>query len=1135
MLVQILPLERVRRHATRVNLLAFFASCVFVPAFSSASLAQTPAPEDSLVDGFKMPPPAARPQVWWHWMSGNIDLEGAKLDLAWMKRIGIGGVHTFTGGGLQEPHVIQPPVQFMDDKWQATFAETVLLARSYGMEVTIAGSPGWSETGGPWVKPEDGMKKYVWSETQITGGTPQVLKLPAPPIAIGPFLGVSATRRGAGAVELTEPLYRDALVVAFPTPPADLDAPVPVYSTATGPLDLSAIATNDLAQNVPIPVHDGQSATISATFPQAVTISTFVLGLSQPDSARVSIEASDDGAQFRTVLNGTADDSEHPAAQTTYAFAPTRAKIFRVTLTLPNAKVPLPGLPAALSKGVPPPQVFSVTKFALLRGAHVNRFESKAGFQSTVRDAVETPPAMADAVIATGSVIDLTSKMRPDGSLDWIAPKGRWTVMRFGWSLTGQTNGPAEPKDTGLEVDKLDAVAVRNYIDHYLKMHRQAVGGDLGPASVSSLLTDSWEAGVQNWSPALLAEFKTRRAYDPLPYLPVLAGHVVDSASASDRFLWDFRRTLKEVLADSHYGTLADASHRNGMSYYTEAQGDTPRAIGDGFTMKSRADIPTAEFWYRPFATAPGQPSLQADLKEAASAAHLYGRPLAASESLTVAAGEDPWSFSPALLKPVVDEIFALGINRILLHESHHQPLVDRAPGLSMWFFGQFFNRNETWAEDAGPWIDYLARTSFLLQRGRYAADIAVFYGEDKTLTEQYEQKYDPGVPEGYGFDFVNPEALLNLISVGQDRLSTPSGMNYRLLYIPSNVTRFTLPTIRKLRELVLKGAVLVAKRPVGGLGVMSSNPEVLAVATELWGSESSPAGVRHVGAGRIYGDGDLNDAISRENIRPDVDLRNSATGTGFMSIHRIDNDVDIYFISNRRSAEQTATATFRVSSKIPDIWHAEDGRVEPVSYSASKEGVRVSLHFDSQEALFVVFRKPTTQPEWSKVAKKAGVLSTLTGSWKISFQKDRGAPPAPLETAALSDWSVSSNPGVKYFSGSAVYSKSFTVPRRWMKASRHFLIDLGTVHELAVVSLDGRPLTTLWHAPYKVDITRAVTPGSHRLEVKVINLWVNRLIGDKQPGATPVAFAPQSPYRSDSALLPSGLLGPVQILSEDE
>ena len=1065
-------------------------------------------------------------------MSGNVNLDGAKLDLAWMQRIGIGGVHTFTGGGLGEPHVVDPPVDFLGAQWRVTFQATTHLARAAGMEVTIAGSPGWSETGGIWVAPEDAMKKYVWSETRVTGGKQLDLILAQPPAATGPFLGVRRNSNPPPA-ELHADLYRDTLVVAFPTPAAELFDAAPKFSTRTGPIDLSSLRAGDLAASVALPIPEGESdAYLDAAFERPTTVAALVLGLGKV--ADLEIQAGDDPANLRSLLKARADPSESPAPQQTYSFSPTRAKIFRIILTRPLPKPRFPDLPARLSKPPVPPSAFVLTRLELCGGARISRFESKSGFQASI-DAQAPPTAMADrdGVIPAGGVIDLTDKLEAEGRLRWTAPPGRWTIVRLGWSLTGQTNGPAQARDTGLEVDKLDPVLVRAYLEHYLDIYRDAMQAPLGAGSVQNLLTDSWEAGVQNWTPTLLAQFKRRRGYDPLPYIPTLIGRVVVDSATSERFLWDFHRTLEEALADNHYGVIAQVLHERGMSYYTEAQGDTPRAIGDGLAIKSRADIPTAEYWYRAFATAPGQPSLKADLREAASAAHFYGKPLAAAESLTVAAGSDPWAYSPAMLKPVIDEIFASGINRILLHESHHQPLLHEAPGLTLGFFGQFFNRNDTWAEHAGAWIQYLSRSSYLLQQGSYVADIAYFYGEERNLTEIYLDRFAHDVPDGYGYDYLNAEALLSLTPLSAGAVAAPSGMRYRVLFVPTAVRRYSLPVLRKLRDLVAGGAVLVAARPQGGLGLQASDAEVRTLVDEVWGPAGAATGPRALGRGRIYAHSDLPGALEAEAVSPDVAVKEPcAEECGLMSLHRHTPDADIYFLSNRENTARTMRIAFRVKNLVPELWRAESGDAQQVAYHLTPQGVEVQLRFEAHDAFFVVFRGVARHSREAAAQPARDVLMDIPGPWQVRFQSGRGAPERTT-FAHLQDLSTCEDAGIRFFSGTASYGTTISLPVRPKESGRSLALDLGVVRELAVVFLDGRLLGTVWHAPYTINLPPGLKPGAHALEIRVDNLWVNRLVGDKQPGATAVAFAPQSPYTASSPLMPSGLIGPVRILRE--
>jgi hypothetical protein len=994
--------------------------------------------------------------------------------------------------------------------------------------VGIAGSPGWSQTGGTWVAPADAMKKYVWSETTVEGGRRFEGALRPPPTATGPFQGRAVPSAARGAP--TE-FYRDAVVIAFPTPAAERSPAPPSYQTSAGALDLSPFAAADLAKTVSLPLAEGQrSAWIQATYPAPVRLSAVTLAV--PAGAQVELLASDDGATFRSVVRGVlkaGGNVDHPSPQQTLAFAPTSGRVFRLVLSAAPPPPPLPGRPPARGPPPPPPKAFVVAALTFHQGARLHRFEAKAGFEPSIAtEDADSPAAPPDAVIPRGQVLDLTSRLRPDGRLEWTPPPGAWTVLRFGWTLTGHANGPAEPEATGLEVDKLDPAAVRRYLAGYLALYEQALGGKLAAAGVRTLLTDSWEAGFQNWTPALLAEFRRRRGYDPLPYAPVLTGRVVVDADTSERFLWDFRLTLKELLADAHQAVIAQTLHAQGLSYYSEAQGDTPRALADGMTLKARSDIPTAEYWYRPFATAPGQPPLKADLEEAASAAHVYGKSLVAAEALTVAAGTDPWAFSPAMLKPVADEIFARGVNRILLHESHLQPLADAKPGLAMFIFGQYFNRNDTWAEEAGAWTDYLARTSFMLQQGHDVADVAYVYGEDRNLTELFLARFNTDVPTGYRYDYINREALLTRLRVDHGRIVATGGATYRILFLADSASHLTLPALRRIRELVAAGAVVAGTRPVGTLGLGGDEAEARRIIDEVWGTQAPPAG-RAFGRGRVYAT--LADALAAEHVAPDFAFAGAGPDAQLLALHRRTDQADIYFVSNQRDRPETVQATFRVTGKAPELWRAETAGAVALSY-AQDGGVSttVPLALGPHEAVFVVFRRPATAPAWQAPRRVEQRLAPLDGPWRVRFEPKRGAP-AAAEFERLISWPDSVDPGIRYFSGAATYERRLDIEPRWLAAGQRVVIDLGEVRDLAVVSVNGERVATAWHAPYRVDITQALRPGANRLEVKVVNLWPNRLIGDKQRGATPVAFAPQSPYAADSPLRPSGLLGPVTLL----
>lgn len=1093
-------------------------------AHQSMAQAVEEAAGTTLEDRFREPPNAARPRVWWHWIGGNVDAAGAKLDVEWMKRIGIGGFHAFSGElTLKAPQVVERK-PFMSAGWKSALRDAIATARPTEMEIGIAGSPGWSHTGGPWVDPEDGMKKYVWSETQVQGGPPFTGVLTAPPRVTGPFQALPLEERNRSGRPLPQ-LYQDSMVIAFPTPDTEVAASTPTI-TASHPVDLARLTSPDPG-NAVLP----SNAWIQAMYDNPVTLMAVALGL--PAGGTVAVEASDDGAVFRPILTtgiDTPKDLAHPLQRQTIAIPATRARIFRVVLRSIPQPSQLPIGPEPQGPPIPAASTLPVSHLSFATGPRVDRFEAKAGFQVTLGEFDYATPSVS-AAIRPERVIELTSKLLANGRLNWTPPKGNWTVLRMGWSLTGRMNNPAEAEATGLEVDKYDPAAVRRYIDRHLAMYEDATGRAFGPDGIQSLVTDSWEAGAQNWTPAIRDEFRKRRGYDMTPFVPVLAGRVVGSADMSDRFLRDFRQTLKDMVADNHQRVLAEAAHQRRMTYYTEAQGDAPRAIADGMTLKARSDIPTAEYWYRAFAAGPGQFALKADLHEAASAAHVYGKPLAAAESLTVGALLDPWSFSPRMLKPVADEIFAHGINRFIYHESHHQPLIDRKPGLMLGLFGQFFNRNDTWAEYAKPWVDYLARTSQLLQEGRFVADVAYFYGEERNLTELFRNRENTDVPKGYHFDYINPEALLTLLSVKDGRVITPSGMSYAVLYMPAHVKRYSLPALRKIRQLVAEGAVVVAPKPVGGLGVHDRDTDILKIAGELWG-EGSADGHRF-GKGMVYATAELDRVLTARGIAADVSFSDARAGARLMTLHRRSAEADIYFVSNQQPRVEQVEASFRVSGKVPELWRAESGTRVPVSFRLAGDRMSVPLRLEPHEAVFVVFRREAKDAQWAPPAPRVTPLQSLTGAWAVSFEPGRGAPSA-AKFEKLISWTDSADPGIRYFSGAGTYRRSLQVPSKWLAPGRRLRLDLGDVKELAAVRVNGRSVGTAWHAPFRVDLTDALRPGENQLEITVVNLWPNRIIGDKQANATPVTFAPQATYRADSPLLPSGLLGPVQLVAVD-
>lgn len=1069
------------------------------------------APRDALLDGFRAPPQSAKPRVWWHWMNGNVTRDGIDKDFDWMARVGIGGVDAIDAS-IDTPQVVKDRLVYMSPAWQQTFRYAVALADKKGFELSIDSSPGWSETGGPWVKPEGAMKKLVWSATTLEGGKPFHGVLRAPPAVPGPFQNIHKAAVGVAD------FYRDAIVIAYREP---VDAPpVGTVTASMGTIDAAKLTDGDLsiAQKL-MPQSADDEVWVRTAYDKPTRLQGLSLALSTNDDQGFAarVEASDDGIVWRKIADvpKVAQVRRFALLQQTVAFAPTTARYFRVVLR-PAAPIPTslrivdraPGLADAPAAAKPVEQRFyNVYELAFRAPGTINEFEKKAGF-AIARDnyaIANQGRVAAGTAIDTRFVIDVTGHMAADGTLDWTPPAGRWTVLRMGYSLTGAENHPATAEATGLEVDKLNAAHVRDYLNRYLDTYADAAGSALfAKRGLTHLVVDSTEVGAQNWTETLLADFKRLRGYDPVPWLPTLTGITVGSASESDKFLWDFRRTISDLLAENHYGEIARVAKARGLIHYGEALEDHRPTFGDDIDMRRFADVPMGAMWV--YKDAP-RATYVADLMGAASVAHVYGRPLVAAESLT-SAGQ-PWNASPRDLKPVVDLEFALGVNRLFIHTSVHQP-VDKAPGLSLFGYGQFFNRLENWAEMAGGWMRYIARCSFLLQQGRYDADIAYFYGQEAPLTGLFGNA-PIDAPSGYALDFIGSDALLNQLRVEHGDLVSKSGMRYRVLYLGGSSRFMTLDVLRRIRELVEQGATVVGAIPEGSPSLADDGAVFQALADNTFGN------------GRILPT--MTAALTALKLKPDFDYAKPAPDSELLYIHRSLKDGELYFITNRKDRAETFHATFRVQGMSAQILDAVTGTVTSVAVTEHEGRSAISLPLPAYGSVFVLFRKGADKAP--KAMAQDRTLETVKGPWRVNFQPGRGAPDHLILTN-LESWSDSKMRGVKYFSGTAEYVSHFMLP---VKESGRLSLDMGSVHEVAEVTVNGHKLGTAWTAPFALDITDAVRTGRNELKIKVANLWVNRLIGDAQPGvAHKYTFTTIPTYRADAPLRPSGLLGPVII-----
>jgi hypothetical protein len=1033
---------------------------------------------DALRDGFKTPPAEARPQVFWQWINGNVTQEGVHLDLEWMKRAGIGGSILFDigFGSPPIPQYVDKRVGYGSPEWKAAVRYAAAESKRLGLQFGMQAGGGWSETGGPWVKPQEAMKKLVWSETVVSGKGPVVLA--SPPGVSGPFQDLPITARFA------EPrLYRDVAVVAWRE---DAGPAAPEVSSSAGPVQAANLA--DGAYAAPAVEKLAGDGWVILRYAAPVDARAVTVAVDGAIPAGV-VEASDDGQAFR-VLATLPGEVRQGLPVRTFAFPKTTARIFRLRLAA-DAK------PTA------------ITEFAIHADARVDRFQEKAGW-GVLTDNWDVPTPAADTSIASGGVLDLTSRFKPDGTLDWTPPAGRWRVLRYGWSLTGRRDTPAAAESLGLEVDKLNADHVRAHMRGLLEPLKAELGDLYGKDGLGFVITDSWEVGQQNWTEAMTAEFQARRGYALTPWLPVLAGRVVGSAEASDRFLADYRRTIADLLTEHHFAEITKILHAEGLRYDAEAPGVDLPTIADGLQAKGRVDIPMGEFWVYPEGKPP-PPAHLADVREAASAAHVYGKPLVGAEALTTM-GEDPWRTGPWQHKRIVDRFMAEGINHFVLHTSAHQPFTDRKPGMTLRQYGQHLSRNETWAEgEMRAWTDYLARSGWMLRQGKPGADIAYFQGEGAATGLPYIEGGKPNLPAGWDFDYLDAESLVQRLTVKDGRLVLPSGASYAALVIPARVDRMSLPVLKALDALASAGGLVIGERPKAS-PTLSGGPvaefEWKLLADKLW---SGP-----IRTGAV-------EAVLAPRSPPAV----TGAGTDLVWTRRVLDDGEVYFLANTTDRPLTATPSFRIAGKAPELWRADTGQGAPADFAQRDGRTEVPLTLAPYDAMFVVFRAPTTEASRSTPVMKSTTLKTLDGPWTVKFEPGWGAP-ASVILPSLTSWTDNADPGVRYYSGAASYEKTLEVPRAWLKG--RIQLDLGAVREFATVTLNGKTLPTQWKPPYAVDVTDVLKPGRNMLSIRVVNFWVNRMIGDLQPGAKPYTFAPIQPFKADDPLSPSGLLGPVTL-----
>ena len=881
-----------------------------------------------LEESFNSPPASARPFTWWHWINGNVTKDGITRDLEAMAKVGVGGFQAFSvNSGIPSG-----PAEYLSPLWIELMQHAAKEAGRLGLEFDFHNCMGWSSSGGSWITPELSMKQVVWSEAFAKGGKTVNIKLKQP------FNRLN--------------YYEDTFVLAFPSVGGKngsiLQAEKVTLNGAS--IDPDKITGFDLSSNIEAISDDGAKPSYllfefdNPFEARSVALnSTEIKRANNKSDDRIILEASDDGIYFRKVAE-LSNVNRYVDVPSIACFPAVKAKYFR--LVIPMAR--------------------KIANVRLSASESINEWPYKANYPNTgynpdiELDYTSLDEKLSEAAINPEDVIDISEYMNEEGELNWDAPEGNWTILRFGYTTTGVTNHPAEGKGLGLECDKYSKEAFDFHFNYMLEHLLPAIQ-PLAENEKLGMLIDSYEVNLQNWTKLMPQEFKERRGYDIVNFMPVLTGRVVGNANNTERFLWDFRRTCADMMADHYQGRFVELCKKHNIISYTEPYNHSPF---EQMQAGAEMDINMGEFWLK-------TPHFLHSLKVAASIQNMNGRQIVGAESFTGRPQYSKWQEYPFAMKTQGDFMFTRGLNRMIFHRYAQQPHPTAAPGMTMGQWGFYFERTNTWFFQGKKWLEYITRCQYLLQQGKFVGDVVCYTGRDAPGKDISMGELRPDLPLGYDFQFANWEILKNRIHIENGRIVLMDGMSFSVMVLPDE-KHMTIDEIRKLKELVNQGMILVGQKPVtvpSLSDLLNADKEFSKIAEELWGPDDESFVERKVGKGRIYSGWTLKQVLNKLEIKPDFEFTSRSGDAPVNYIHRKLNDGHIYFVANRRRFNEDIVCTFRVSGFEPELWDADTGEKIPVKLYDTLEGsTKLPLQLAPGGSVFVVFRKPVSKTRLLKV-----------------------------------------------------------------------------------------------------------------------------------------------------------------------
>lgn len=1060
----------------------------------------------------------ARPWTFWYWMYGAVTPEGITADLEAMKQVGLGGAYLMPIKGVGQGPEYEGQAQQLTPEFWEMVDHSMKEAKRLGLRLGMHICDGFALAGGPWITPQESMQKIVWSDTIIRGGNIERLPLPQ--------------------LEGYEGYSEDIATYAIPLGKQPADVVMrPVISLATLPgteVKDKKKAVNMDEKGV---IRSSYPCRIDYTYEQPVTVSNveIVLSGNNYQAHRLKVLVSDDGRNYRFLkqLKPARHGWQNTDCHSTHGLPPTTAKYFRFEWTPEGSEPGCEDLDAAKWK----PNL-KIKEIRLHTAPRIHQWEGKAGFVWRVADASTSQEIPDEACVQLNEVRRLTLT---DGALTAKLPEGEWRILRMGHTSTGHVNATAGG-GKGLECDKFSVATVRKQFDNWFAQVFEKTTPEVAREVLKYMHVDSWECGSQNWSATFAAEFKSRRGYDLMPYLPLLAGIPMESAEKSEQVLRDVRITIGELVTDVFYTVLAQCAGEYDCRFSAECV--SPTMVADGLRHYDKVDLPMGEFWLN----SPTHDKLN-DVLDAVSGAHIYGKNVIQAEGFTEIRGT--WDEDPAMLKPLLDRNYALGINKLFFHVFTHNPWLDRAPGMTLDGIGLFYQRDQTWFRESSAFVDYATRCQTLLQKGTPVVDIAVFTGEEMPRRAILPDRLVSMLPGIYGAERVESERV-RLANEGQPLRVVPVGVTHSANmadpdkwinplrgYQYDSFNKDALLRLAKVEDghIVLPGGgrykvlVLPTARPMDPTAVPLSKEVEQKIAE--WKEQGVIIPELPYKA----------ESFAVMGLERDVELPAEVAYA-----HRTADDMEIYFIANQKNEARNFTASFRQKglapklydavtgrTYIPEQWAEREGRTE-VSLSLPAYGSRFVIFFKSKDALELFagdsllheenvaaenMAKRLVRHEWKEESR----TPLENSEWTVHFEKTD----VKLVRDELFDWSKESDAKVKFYSGRACYTSSFVVQDEF---DGSVLLSLGRVANVATVRVNGKACGIAWTPPYQVDITSALVAGANRLEIEVVNTWANALRGMDQGSAPFDGIWANAKYRlPGDDLLPAGLLGPVELV----